>query len=160
MEIDAHCHSQAVVCIAKKVELDGDRDMAGFNGKALAYYCSQRRIANYWEFWIRSLKEFVRNQKGSVVIVGAGVIGAFAHAIINPGKVFCFIDSNDFKQKKGWCGSEVISPMAFPRICGASPNEFCYVLALSYEQSVELASSLLPEEVISQSVFYPPPFEA
>ncbi len=159
---DATSHRQASIFIAVKVADEGvcGLDIAPFP-MAVDYINRQREIAGNWDLYMRSLREFIDSSdpRRPVIVVGAGVLGSLAVAILDRSpRIAGFIDSNIFKQRKGWLDKPVYAPGCMPNsLIEQSP---LFVMALNRFLIEGVGWSLVPDKVQKQSVWLPPAFQS
>lgn len=107
---DHTAHDQASIYIAQKEDCIMGRRFDGGNQKE--YLALQDQISLVFTGIVDKVIQFAKSSKGApIVIVGAGIIGTFIKSILE-GKynVALFVDSNVYKQAKGWNSLRVIPP--------------------------------------------------
>jgi len=75
------------------------------------YIRRQKDIAYSFGESFDRLRAFATSNKGRpCIVIGAGVIGSLVASLIDDlMSISCFVDSNKFKQKKGWLGYSVVA---------------------------------------------------
>lgn len=112
-----------------------------------------RGIAAFWRKVNSEIvlfeQQMIRKNIQKFYIVGAGIIGTHVYLQIqHPENIVGFIDSNKFKQEKGWLGKKVFSPS--PEIQG----EDCAVfIGLNLEQVDSVLPLLLPGKPASENIW-------
>lgn len=114
IEVDNISHQQASIYIAKAVaepssviELDPVEVLASIQ--------EANKLADFWEDAEARLHKFEARLAASgverIYIYGAGIVGIFLYSRFrNKAIISGFIDSNQHKQKKKYCGLPVVSP--------------------------------------------------
>ena len=154
---DKLSHRQASVYIAQKYKKNDLEKKYLINFDRLKCTLDrQTKIADYYSKYIISLRNFMISCDGScsVFIVGAGVMGSLVFSVISEmSLVVGFIDSNIFKQTKGWMSKPVYPPHHIPE---SSINNPIYIMALNSHLIDLIGPSLLPPNVDMKSVWFPP----
>lgn len=144
VELDSTTHSQAYVCVGRKV---ASNSSAHADAEAVATFVNAARIlADYWrdfEARLHAFEHSLASPEATYTIIGAGVIGTFiAGRLSRPERLRGYIDSNTHKQAKGWLGRPVWAPASAPR----GPS-VAYLAALNSEQLATALPALLPDGV-------------
>ena len=106
IEEDHISHEQASIYVAAK-----DQPVSLMISDKTDYISWQSMIANSVNNLISKVNSFATEATGPIIVVGAGFIGTFVTSILSGNfKIEYFVDSNPYKQKKGWHSIPVISP--------------------------------------------------
>lgn len=154
LSIDHESHIQASIYLARAsdvIEHEGtsQRDLEIVNRSVLA--CKE--IATRWTRVAASVRTFEENflkrGDGQVVIIGAGIIGTYVFLQLHhPERVAGFVDSNEFKQQKGWQGLPVVPPPF--RAAGSIVGAYA---GLNVEQVDKLLPVLVAPEVSVDAIW-------
>jgi SAM-dependent methyltransferase len=113
IEADHYSHSQGSIYIAKPLQSSADTIGDPVELSASMEYC--KRIAHFWKSVVQTIKAFEDHMDNDGVtkyyIIGAGILGTYISTQLKyPAKLAGFIDSNTFKQTKGWLNKKVFAP--------------------------------------------------
>jgi len=154
-EMDHCSHRQAAIYIAR---LSDDAALQlktnGFDGLAVSWIVNRcEDISLYWNTVKDSVKRFelemTRRGSDRFYIVGAGILGTFLYLQLEfPEKVVGFIDSNRFKQEKGWQRLPVFEPGKTQVGDGVS-----VFVGFNVSQVESLAATLVPPDVPTENVW-------
>jgi SAM-dependent methyltransferase len=154
VELDRGSHFQAQILIARKSS--SKELMCGVVVEQVLETINRcKKIGEYWRRFGDHLSSFEfdsakRHENLRYVIIGAGVIGTYIYSLLQfPDRVLCFVDSNEFKQDKGWLDKPVVS--AFDLSC--FDGEVVYFSGLNPYQEDKYLAGLLPNGCISSKIF-------
>jgi SAM-dependent methyltransferase len=114
VEVDNHTHHQASIYIARAISDDALRKEPD-PVKVAAGIQDVYEIADYWKEVEARLWEFEAQVAAAglkrLFIYGAGIVGVYLYSKFrDKQRIAGFIDSNRHKQKKNYCGLQVVSP--------------------------------------------------
>jgi SAM-dependent methyltransferase len=148
LEQDHEVHYQSSIYIAKKGSAESidkllsEIEQSGNRAK---------EIASYWSDFNRELLDFEMdrsNEQSKYYIVGAGIIGTYIYSRLRfPNRLIGFIDSNSFKQSKGWQSKPVFSP----NVIKADEHTIIYS-GFNLEQEKTLLPDMLPDGIHSSNI--------
>ena len=151
VEVDRAAHRQAAIYVACQSDGVLQSQLDAEEVSRIVSDCDG--ISAYWKAVTESLRQFEleagRRNVERYYIVGAGILGTFFYLELNdPGKVVGFIDSNRFKQEKGWQNLPVIGP---GRPVGGGPA--CFILGLNAWQLASVVATVLPPDARPENVW-------
>jgi hypothetical protein len=150
VEEDHVSHSQSSIYIAKNCP---ERSRPVHNPNITDKYLQmQKDLAMSFQSSFDMLDSFLESKRGRpIAIVGAGVIGSLISSLIdNRMQIACFVDSSEFKQKKGWLSTRVISPLDLDKLSTVPPP--VYIIAFNPKMA-PIGLSMVPKSVQSSDVF-------
>ena len=109
IDIDLQSHRGAMTIVAKKRNRH--------NVEVAVEDCSNQvaEIASFWRDIGNHIQSSERNCANPFAIYGAGFYGAFVHAhLLQPEKVVCFLDNNDFLQNRSLFNIVIKKPVDIP----------------------------------------------
>lgn len=155
---DTTSHRQASIYRATKIsDVDNAATVILPRSGIDEYTNRQIAVSQVWKNYTASLQDFVdsSDRDRPVVIVGAGVLGSLSIAILNQNpRIEGYIDSNVFKQKKGWLDRPVYAPGCLPdSLVSRRP---LFIMSLNTVLIESIGMTLLPENTPKESVWVPP----
>jgi len=145
VEEDHVSHHQASIYIAKN-RIDATSE-ARDSDEPTKYLIKQDEISLSFSNIVSKIIQFADStQGGSIVVVGAGVIGTFVKSILDGSRhgIDLFVDSNLHKQSKGWLSLPVLPPSALAEY--DFHNRPHYIIAHN-SKMIPLALEMLPQYI-------------
>lgn len=153
LDEDHASHSQCSIYLAKR-RLKVFKPACQTN-EINEYIRRQKDIAYSFGASFDRLEAFARSNKDRpCIVIGAGVIGSLVASLIDGlMQISCFVDSNKFKQKKGWLGYSVVSPADLGKhIENLRPPRPVYVIAMNSKMA-PIGLTMVPGNAHPDDVF-------
>ena len=149
IDADHDAHDQASIYVAQKRSNAKTKDFN--NSDMMSYLEKQEGISLYFGDMVDKISKFAESaQGGSIVVVGAGVIGTFVKSILDGRfRIDLFVDSNIHKQFKGWLSIPVISPSALAEYDNL--NRPHYIIAHNSKMR-PLGLAMLPQNIAKDRI--------
>ena len=142
-------HDQASIYVAKNgIDVSPKATESDDSQK---YLIKQDEISLLFANMVEKILNFSDSaQGGPMVVIGAGVIGTFVKSVLESrSNIDLFVDSNIYKQSKGWLSLPVISPSAIAAYDKAKRPH--YIIAHN-SKMIPLALEMLPQHVSDDRV--------